>query len=238
MEGRLDKSPHFSKHIPRGELVELLSKALLYVEVEAHWKGDAMTTNCKTGFSLLEPHICSLDPKAKSVHPPPRPVARDKEPEQNAKTNGDTGTKRKAEAPSAEDSHVEKRARRTPEDMDIDKKVVPNVERGCRWPFKNDLLFTMLDIAADRVPTTEIAKAAPPQQPKINYANLGRKLVDLQAVRLLPGHKAEVLRVIHMCFLSTLIKISGFRLCLESHSKFVIINRVCIYSSMNVLTRI
>ncbi|KIM88979.1 hypothetical protein PILCRDRAFT_813977 [Piloderma croceum F 1598] len=174
MEGRLDQSPHFSKHIPRGELVELLSKALLYVEVEAHWKGDAMTTNCKTEFSLLEPHICSLDPKAKSVHPPPRPMTRDKEPEQNAKINGDTGTKRKAEAPSAADGHVEKRARRTPEDMDIDKKVVPNVE------------------PADRVPTTEIAKAAPPQQPKINYANLGRKLVDLQAVRLLPGHKAEV----------------------------------------------
>jgi transducin (beta)-like 1 len=196
MEGRLDQSPHFSKHIPRGELVELLSKALLYVEVEAHWKGDTMTTNCKTGFSLLEPHICSLDPKAKSVHPPPRPMARDKEPEQNAKINGDTGTKRKAEAPSAADGHVEKRARRTPEDKDIDKKVVPSGERRHSWTFKNELLFTMLDIAAERVPTTEIAKAAPPQQPKISYANLGWNFVDLPAVRLLHGHKAEVLRVI------------------------------------------
>src|ERR1700733_6672127 len=113
MEGRLDKSPHFSKHIPRGELVELLSKALLYVEVEAHLKGDPMTTNCKTGFSLLEPHICSLDPKAKSVHPPPRPTPREKEPEPNTKINGDTGTKRKADGPSVGDGHVEKRARRT-----------------------------------------------------------------------------------------------------------------------------
>ena len=52
----------------------------------------------------------------------------------------------------------------------------------------------MLDIAAARVPTTEIAKAAPPQQPKMFIPSLGRKLADLQAVRLLPGHKAEVLR--------------------------------------------
>jgi hypothetical protein len=138
MEGRLDQSPHFSKHIPRGELVELLSKALLYVEVEAHWKGDAMTTNCKTGFSLLEPHICSLDPKAKSVHPPPRPVARDKEPEQTLKVNGEAGTKRKADPPSAEDGHVEKRARRTPEAMDVDK-VIPNVARKCRLILKHNI---------------------------------------------------------------------------------------------------
>jgi transducin (beta)-like 1 len=130
MEGKLDQSPYISKHIPRGELIELLSKALLYVEVEAHWKGNAMTTNCKTGFSLLEPHICSLDPKAKPAKPPPRPTARDKEPEQNAKTNGDTGTKRKADAPSAGDPHVEKRAKRSPDVIDVDNNVVSNVKRG------------------------------------------------------------------------------------------------------------
>ena len=137
VEGRLEQSPHFSKHIPRGELIELLSKALLYLEVEAHWKGDAMTTSCKSGFSLLEPHICSY-PKTKSEHPPPWPAAREKAPEQNMKINGDTGTKRKADA-SATDGHVEKRARRTPEPMDVDKIVsaapapapAPTVKRGC-----------------------------------------------------------------------------------------------------------
>lgn len=50
-----------SRHIPRGELLDLLSKALLYIEVEAHWRGDSMTANCKSGFSLLEPHVCSTD---------------------------------------------------------------------------------------------------------------------------------------------------------------------------------
>jgi transducin (beta)-like 1 len=143
MEGRLEQSPHFSKHIPRGELVELLSKALLYVEVEAHWKGDAMTTNCKTGFSLLEPHLCSLDTKPKSTHPPPLPAVREKAPEQNAKINGDAGTKRKAEAPSAADGHVEKRAKRTPEDMEVDS-VVPAPERGCRKSL--DLIYRSCSI--------------------------------------------------------------------------------------------
>ena len=63
-EGRLQSSPYFSKHIPRGELIELLSKALLYLEVESHWRNDELTTKCKAGFSLLEPHVCSLDTSA------------------------------------------------------------------------------------------------------------------------------------------------------------------------------
>ena len=123
VEGRLEQSPHFSKHIPRGELIELLSKALLYVEVEAHWKGDAMTTNCKSGFSLLEPHTCSY-PKAKPEHPPPLPAAREKAPEQNTKINKNAGTKRKANTPSTTDGHVVKRAKRTPESTSV-VKIVP-----------------------------------------------------------------------------------------------------------------
>lgn len=130
-EGRLERSPHFSKHIPRGELVELLSKALLYVEVEAHWKGDALTTNCKTGFSLLEPHICSLEPKAKPTRSAIQSSLQDQENEQTTKTNGDSGSKRKADVPSTEDGRVEKRARRTPEDMEIDP-VILAVDRGYR----------------------------------------------------------------------------------------------------------
>ncbi|KAF8963926.1 WD40-repeat-containing domain protein [Flammula alnicola] len=68
-EGRLQNSPYFQKHIPRGELVDLLSKALLYLEVESHWRADSLTTNCKAGFSLLEPHVCSLEEPAEKLPP-------------------------------------------------------------------------------------------------------------------------------------------------------------------------
>ncbi|KAJ7057089.1 WD40 repeat-like protein [Mycena amicta] len=69
-EARLEESPNFSKYIPRGELIDLLSKSLLYREVESHWKADNLALNCKVGFSLLEPHICSLEPPKKTPHAP------------------------------------------------------------------------------------------------------------------------------------------------------------------------
>ena len=124
-EGQLNKSAHFGKHVPRGELVELLSKALLYSEVEAHWRGNAMTTNCKTPFSILEPHVCSLDPALPAsvqFNPPPpseMPVLY---------TNGANGTaeKRKASTPASEEAPKEKRART--EDMEVDS-VISSAER-------------------------------------------------------------------------------------------------------------
>ncbi|KAF9531829.1 WD40-repeat-containing domain protein [Crepidotus variabilis] len=60
-EGRLQSSPYFSKHIRRGELIELLTKSLLYLEVESHWRGDELSTNCRSSFSLLEEHVCSTE---------------------------------------------------------------------------------------------------------------------------------------------------------------------------------
>ncbi|KAF7307468.1 hypothetical protein MIND_00541200 [Mycena indigotica] len=60
MEAQLENGPNFTKHIPRGELIDLLGKSLLFREVEAHWKSDNLALNCQVGFSLLEPHICSL----------------------------------------------------------------------------------------------------------------------------------------------------------------------------------
>lgn len=75
-EGALQNSPWFSKHVPRGELIELLSKALLYLEVESHWHDDSMTTNCKNNFSLLERHVCSGDSSsAVPLKPPAVPSA-------------------------------------------------------------------------------------------------------------------------------------------------------------------
>lgn len=60
-EGHLDRSPNFSKHVPRGELVDLLSKALLYIEVETHWSEGSLTLNCRAPFSLLDKHTCDID---------------------------------------------------------------------------------------------------------------------------------------------------------------------------------
>ncbi|KAJ3489592.1 hypothetical protein NLI96_g2007 [Meripilus lineatus] len=117
-EGRLEHSQNAKKRIPRGELVELLSKALLYSEVEAHWKGNAMTTNCTGSFSLLDPHVCSLDPSLPATttfNPPPPsfipgPVAA-------LQTNG-SSEKRKASTPAMDDLPKGKRART--EDMDVE----------------------------------------------------------------------------------------------------------------------
>ena len=125
-EGRLDKSSHFGRHVPRGELIELLSKALLYSEVEAHWRGNAMTTNCKTNFSLLERHVCSLDPTlpaSVSFNPPPAmeiPIM------YTNGANGTTAEKRKASTPASEEGPKEKRVRT--DDMDVDS-VTSSAER-------------------------------------------------------------------------------------------------------------
>ncbi|KAJ7492077.1 WD40 repeat-like protein [Mycena latifolia] len=113
MEGRLENSPNFSKHIPRGELVDLLSKALLYREVESHWKADHLAVNCKAGFSLLDPHICSLEPpKLKSL---PLPITYTQRPLAQSNRNTLDG-KRKA-SPSGDGP--DKRPRRDGDDMDV-----------------------------------------------------------------------------------------------------------------------
>lgn len=126
-EGRLEHSPNYGKHIPRGELVELLSKALLYTEVEAHWKGNVMTANCKSGFTLLERHVCAPDPtlpatitydqppplsEAMLPSGPPQQPAPALEPPTNG-TNGmtDVNVKRKASTPVADEAPAEKRPR-------------------------------------------------------------------------------------------------------------------------------
>lgn len=122
MEGRLDQSPHIKKHIPRGELIELLSKALLYSEVEAHWKGDELSTNCSAPFSLLDPHACSLQPLSSTNN------VRESS---TAKVNGDTAGKRKATTPS-EDARAEKRARKEQDEKDaqinVDGAPVPKLK--------------------------------------------------------------------------------------------------------------
>jgi transducin (beta)-like 1 len=175
MEGRLESSPHFTKHIPRGELVELLSKALLYIEVEAHWKGDSMTANCKTGFSLLEHHVCSLDPKAppKPKPPPPRPIpAVPAKVVAEANGSTDAGAKRKASTPSTstDDGRAEKRPRRDADDMDVE-------------PTYSSSLSASLSSNGSKttIPTDEPDEPDDEKGPLKNHS-----------VQLLHGHKAEV----------------------------------------------
>ncbi|KAF4611781.1 hypothetical protein D9613_004153 [Agrocybe pediades] len=58
-ESGLDDATIFKTHIARGELINLLGKAMLYMEVEAHWKSDGLRTDCKGAFTLLGRHSCS-----------------------------------------------------------------------------------------------------------------------------------------------------------------------------------
>lgn len=77
-EGHLDRSPNFPKHIPRGELIDLLSKALLYIEVETHWCEGSLALNCRAPFSLLDKHTCDIDGVAKpaALRIPPESTTR------------------------------------------------------------------------------------------------------------------------------------------------------------------
>lgn len=114
-EAQLDRSPLFHKHIIRGQLVELLCKALLYLEVEHHWKNNQVTLNCTAEFSLLETHQCSSDAGAKVMS-----LAQERAVYQNGiPASSETANKRK-ESPMALDEPSEKRAKRESEDIHAD----------------------------------------------------------------------------------------------------------------------
>lgn len=119
-EAQLDRSPLFHKHIIRGQLVELLCKALLYLEVEHHWKNNQVTLNCTAEFSLLETHQCSSDAAAKIMSLSQLPVAQERAIYQNGvPVSSETANKRK-ESPMALDEPLEKRAKRECEDAHAD----------------------------------------------------------------------------------------------------------------------
>jgi transducin (beta)-like 1 len=164
MEGRLDHSHHIKKHIPRGELVERLSKALLYAEVEAHWKGDSFAKSCKSSFSLLERHVCSFDSSATTLLAPQQPG------ESNiAMLASEPGVKRKSISPSTEDGRAEKRARKEAEDNHA----------------------AMAVDGPSSISPKEV-KLSDFQQPSPEHAAKKPKTKRLDPVRLLQAHKAEV----------------------------------------------
>ncbi|EJD49663.1 WD40 repeat-like protein [Auricularia subglabra TFB-10046 SS5] len=111
-EARLDASPHAKTHIARGTLIELLAKALLYTEVEAHWREEGMVSNCRASFSLMRKHVCAF---GKESHAPPAGYIDGLVP------NGvQYGNKRKASG-LARNDHAGKRMRTMdPDVMDIE----------------------------------------------------------------------------------------------------------------------
>ena len=107
------------KHIPRGELVDLLSKALLYIEVETHWSEGSLTLNCRAPFSLLDKHACDIDGAMKpaALRIPPESTTRLLNSLRPAPpVEEDEGTPRRAE----EDG------------MDVDSQAEPQTETDTR----------------------------------------------------------------------------------------------------------
>ncbi|EIN13834.1 WD40 repeat-like protein [Punctularia strigosozonata HHB-11173 SS5] len=194
-EGRLDQTPLYRKHIPRGELVDLLSKALLYTEVQAHWRGDTLTSNCVAPFSILDHHTCSLDSalSSKPTRLPPVPSKADSVPPHPEKdsifrtTNG-VSEKRKAPESISDEARTDKRAK---VDMQPDSKAM---ESACSSPVGT---ITAAQSASRQAPSAQI----PPASGSSLNGN-GGGLVSTQklepppdqpgSVRLLSGHTSEV----------------------------------------------
>ncbi|GJJ09618.1 hypothetical protein Clacol_003841 [Clathrus columnatus] len=112
-EARLDFSQHANTPLRRGELVDLLSKALLYTEVETHWNM-GQNLNCNAPFSLVLPHKCSFNTTDPETNKTPSPYQSTR-PELFSYTNGttynttSTAQKRKASSAPSEDSRAEKK---------------------------------------------------------------------------------------------------------------------------------
>ncbi|KAF8603965.1 WD40 repeat-like protein [Ceratobasidium sp. AG-I] len=120
-EARLDVSPNSKIHIPRGGLVTLLQKALLYIEVEQHWRRDPRASACSSPFSLLTTHTCSSTSMPASPGGTPRG-------ENGARTaNGKATDKRRMSPKSV--SRGQKRARLDSQDMP-EKESTPLSSRG------------------------------------------------------------------------------------------------------------
>ena len=124
-EGHLDRSPNFTKHIPRGELVDLLSKALLYIEIETHWSAGSLTLDCRTPFSLLDKHTCDIGAiKSGTPRIPPESTTKPAPPVED----DDEGTPRRVEEDGMDvDSQAEAQAE-TSADSREQKHEVPGVQ--------------------------------------------------------------------------------------------------------------
>ncbi|CDO75480.1 hypothetical protein BN946_scf184935.g16 [Trametes cinnabarina] len=188
-ESQLERSPHFRKHVPRGELVELLSKALLFSEVEAHWKGDNMTLSCRNPFNILERHVCSAPPQP-LLHPLAIPApAVDRVPNGassvHAKPPSENSLKRKASStPTLDEPPEEKRVKtNSPIEVDVVSRSEQPVEPQSGKSQPSSISYDGPDGSAAR----SASQAANVPLPVLD--DQGSEDVPVQ---LLQGHKAEV----------------------------------------------
>jgi transducin (beta)-like 1 len=95
-----------------------------------------MTGNCTTGFSLLDTHVCSLNPGAKptvklSANYVPTPAIM-APPSASASELSDAAQKRKASTPAAEEGHPDKRQRMA-EVESVIEVVEKNTDGAWTW---------------------------------------------------------------------------------------------------------
>ncbi|TDL28350.1 WD40 repeat-like protein [Rickenella mellea] len=182
-EGQLDRSHLFNRHIPRGELVELLSKSLLYVEVETHWRGDTMVTECKAPFSLLRRHECSSEGIGAETN------GYSDEYEQSRSNGIDNVQKRKAEPLVLEEPRVEKRAKRSAEpEASDDYFSLPSVSKKKDSKSDSSVDMDRASQPAVNTPSAEIVKKAKTKK----APGPGDDTTPLDAILSLTGHAAEV----------------------------------------------
>ncbi|TCD68083.1 hypothetical protein EIP91_011536 [Steccherinum ochraceum] len=179
-EGRLDRTSLSRTHIPRGELVELLSKALLYAEAESHWRGSSYLANCKAPFSVLQPHVCDVEDAPHSTRTfVPAPIPPETAPSFSSPNTNGSAEKRKADAATVDSSRKEKRAR-TEEMIDLDS-VASSIP-----PTK----------ASSPMPSTPAELPIPASQRSHTLSADTDKSPDStatdRAVNFLEGHKTEV----------------------------------------------
>ncbi|PFH52342.1 hypothetical protein AMATHDRAFT_57411 [Amanita thiersii Skay4041] len=177
-ESQLDRSPLFHKHIVRGQLVELLCKALLYLEVEHHWRNSQVTLNCTAEFSLLDSHQCSSDASAKQISLSQLPVLQERTSSQiNGVLSSET-VKRKG-SPIVLEEPAEKRAKRDSEDVLVDSSSESHKSK-CQDA----------DSSISRNMTPELAPKKPKPKPRLVQGPIDD--TNPSAIIRLSGHKSEV----------------------------------------------
>ncbi|KIK70585.1 hypothetical protein GYMLUDRAFT_89601 [Collybiopsis luxurians FD-317 M1] len=211
-EAQLERSPVFKKHVPRGELVELLSKSLLYNEVECHFQGGEVAASCKAKFSLLEPHTCSPDPPESDAFLTPTHAsaviinASSIPASLPTKTNGlsHDSSKRKSSPPPRNATPAEKRPRKESNDMDVDPpspkhKTPDSFKKTASKTVKKQLVQGPLDDVTDPSAitlmtghTTEVFVCAfNPVKPNLLASGSKNAVVKIWKLSDSSGHSAQ-----------------------------------------------
>ncbi|KZT30916.1 WD40 repeat-like protein [Neolentinus lepideus HHB14362 ss-1] len=193
MEAQLDSSLNFQKHIPRGELVDLLSKAILYMEVETHWDGTQLKLDCENHFSLLDPHKCKTKPTRPIQQPAANAVSLTadnsvpREDEMQVTPMDDIALrqvededhgKRKADEPLETNGRVDKRARFEMEPSEAGPEAGPSgIARESEQGNPD---------GASVEPSVELPARRRRRRP------LGPGMTDPNAIQILKGHDCEV----------------------------------------------